>query len=156
MRRRRATKRKITPDHQFDSTIIAKLINNLMIGGKRSQAERIVYSAIKDGAKKISVEEKKFIDQVIVNSQPSKHTVPKRFGGTTYHIPREISPENRAPIAVKIIVKSMRSEVRSKGIPATKALTEILAQSYNNTGPVIATKNELHNAWVRNEPFAHF
>lgn len=156
MRRRIAEKRKMTPDRKYSSLLISKLINKIMLEGKKSLAENICYTALEEGAKKNSTEVLPFFERIIENTGPKRKIMLRRFGGTTYSVPKEVKNEERPLKAITLIVQTFRDLAFSQGKKSSVALEEILTQSFNNTGPAVAAREKLHKTAEANAAFAHF
>jgi small subunit ribosomal protein S7 len=135
-----------------------------MIGGKKSIAEKIVYSALDKAVNQLGFNpEEKTIDvfeKIIENVQPKRTVVGRRFGGTTYSVPKEIQAEKRPLIAISIIVKKARQLAedpkRKAGKSLDDILTHIFVHSYNGTGPAVEEKESLQKTADANETFSHF
>lgn len=171
MRRKSAgTIREIAPDRKFNSVSLSKMINKIMLHGKKSIAEKIVYGAMDSAAKELLLEDQMALfNKVIENVQPRRMVVARRFGGTTYSVPKEIPTAKRLVAAIKLIIDQIEPLVRpsKKKVPgmeqkrrvpktSTEVLSSILVDSYNNTGPAVAAKNALQKLADANEAFAHF
>jgi small subunit ribosomal protein S7 len=156
MRRRRAEKRNVLPDRKYGNVLISRLINKIMIAGKKSIAEDICYTALENAAKKTSSEVLPFFEKVLDNSGPKRKVVARRFGGTTYSVPKEVKNEERPLKAISLIVQTFRDIAYSQGKKSANVLEEVLVQSYNNTGPAVSTKEKMHKTAEANAAFAHF
>lgn len=154
MRRKRAEVHVISPDRQYNNSFISKFINVIMLDGKKSIAERIIYYALETGASEVNVDVPTFFNAVIEASSPKKKCIPRRFGGSTYQVPTEIPVEKRANVAIHMIVKIARQV--AKGRPMNIVLKELLVQAYNKTGPIMAAINDLSSKVEANQAFAHF
>lgn len=156
MRRSRAIKRDIKPDDRFENSKISLLINNFMIGGKKSIATRICYKALEKASEITKIGVNEMFEIILKNVSPQKKVVPRRFGGSTYDIPREINETIRFKHGIKFIVQCLRSEVASKGKNSLEVLTNLLVLSYNGEGPAFDKKTQLHKKADDNLSFAHF
>ena len=156
MRRRCAEKRKITTDRKHNSVLLAKFINKIMLNGKKSIAENICYTALENGAKKSSVEVLPFFEKILDNAGPKRKVFLRRFGGTTYSVPKEVKAEEKPLKAITLLVQSFRELAFSQGKKSAEALEEVLVQSFNNTGPAVNAKEKLHKTAEANAAFAHF
>lgn len=166
MRRAVSEKRKIYPDDKYGNVNINKLINNFMISGKRSIAERFVYKGLEEVAKNIGSDPVSVLDKVIENVSPNKKIISRRFGSTTYSVPKDIKPEERATKAIKMIVSATRElaakpskkkneKVSKKGTSILVAFIKIFEMAFNNEGPAVEKKEELHKVAKENEAFSH-
>lgn len=156
MRRRTAEKRQITPDRKYGSILISKMINKIMLDGKKSIAENILYTAMENGAKKENVTPIDFFNKVLENVGPKKKISLRRFGGNTYSVPREVKSEERPLRAIFILVQTMRDISFTQGKKAASVLEDILIQSYQNNGAAVSAKEKIHKTAEANAAFAHF
>ena len=153
-RRRRATKRKIPPDPVFNSLVLAKFINRVMLQGKKSIAIKIVYGALEQFAKKVNAEDPIIaFDQAMDNAMPTLEVKSRRIGGATYQVPIEISPERRATMAMKWIITNARNKV---GRGMIEGLSIELSDCFNNQGTTIKKKDDTHRMAEANKAFAHY
>lgn len=153
-RRRRATKRKAQPDPVYNSVTITKFINKIMLHGKKSLAEKIVYGAIEQFAKKVSAEDPLTgFEQAMENAMPTLEVKSRRIGGATYQVPIEIAPERRSSMAMKWIILNARNKV---GRSMIDGLAMELADCYNNQGATIKKKDDTHRMAEANKAFAHY
>ena len=152
-RRNRAVHRPVIPDARYNSEIITRLINRLMERGKKSVAERIVYSAfdiIETRTKKSPLET---FEQALRNATPSVEVKPRRVGGATYQVPVEIEPERRGALALRWIVAAARN--RSGRTMAEKLASELMDAAVNQGG-TIKKKEDTHKMAEANRAFAHY
>jgi len=152
-RRRKATKRKIIPDPRYDSTLVGRLINILMISGKKSIAQKIVYGTFE----KISEELEKGdpIDILLTameNARPKLEIKSRRLGGSTYQVPVEVSFERQQSLALRWFVEAAS---KSKGKSTINSLSREILDAYNNTGSVVKKKDDIHRMAQANRAFAH-
>ena len=154
MRRRAAPKRKIIPDSKYESEIIAKFMNQLMVDGKKSIAESIVYGAFeqleKDSKGEDTVELfKKILDQVA----PVVEVRSRRIGGATYQVPVEVRAKRRTALAMRWIVEAARNR-KEKSMPARLAAE--LKEAKVGKGSAVKKKEDMHRMAEANKAFAHF
>lgn len=153
-RRRRAVKRQIDPDPVFNSYVLAKFINKVMIDGKKSTARRIVYNAIEKFAKRIKAEDPLYaFEQALENAKPSLEVKSRRIGGATYQVPIEIAPERRISMAMGWIITHSREKA---GRSMEDGLASELADCYQNQGTTIKKKDDTHRMAEANRAFAHY
>lgn len=153
-RRRRATKRKAIPDSKYNSVILAKFINRVMLHGKKSLATKIVYGALEQFTKKVNAEDTiTAFDQAMENAMPTLEVKSRRIGGATYQVPIEIPPERRQSMAMKWIITNARQKV---GRNMIDGLAIELADCYNNQGTTIKKKDDTHRMAEANKAFAHY
>ncbi len=152
-RRRQASKRAVLPDPRHGSTLISALINIVMLNGKKSVAQRVVYSAIEKMAEKL--EKGNPIDLVLgalENIRPKIEVKSRRVGGATYQVPVEVAFERQQSLAFRWVVNAASSR---KGTPMADALANELIDAYNNTGSVVKKREETHKMAQANRAFAH-
>ena len=154
MRRRAAPKRKVIPDSKYESEIIAKFMNQLMVDGKKSIAESIVYGAFeqleKDSKGEDTVELfKKILDQVA----PVVEVRSRRIGGATYQVPVEVRAKRRTALALRWIVEAARNR-KEKSMPARLAAE--LKEAKDGKGSAVKKKEDMHRMAEANKAFAHF
>ena len=154
MRRRAAPKRKVIPDSKYESEIIAKFMNQLMVDGKKSIAESIVYGAFeqleKDNKGEDTVEVfKKILDQVA----PVVEVRSRRIGGATYQVPVEVRAKRRTALAMRLIVEAARNR-KEKSMPARLAAE--LKEAKVGKGSAVKKKEDMHRMAEANKAFAHF
>lgn len=153
-RRRRAVKREIAPDPVYGSTLLAKFINKLMMGGKKSTARRIVYNALDKFAKRVKAENAlEAFEQALENAKPALEVKSRRVGGATYQVPIEIPTNRRISMAMSWIINFSRAKV---GRSMEEGLSTELADCFNNQGTTIKKKDDTHRMAEANKAFAHY
>jgi small subunit ribosomal protein S7 len=153
-RRRRAAKRQTEPDPVYQSVTLAKFINKLMYGGKKSVARGIVYRALEKFAAKVKSENPlEAFEQAIENSKPSLEVKTRRIGGANYQVPVEIPNERRTAMAMQWIILNSRAK---PGRAMEEALSAELADCFNNQGSTIKKKDDTHRMAEANKAFAHY
>ena len=151
-RRREVPKRKVLPDPLYKDTDVTKFMNNIMLQGKKSTAERIVYGAFDVIHERTREEPLKIFHRALENVQPMVEVKSRRVGGATYQVPVELSYERQQSLAFRWIVKAARSR---KGIRMEEALATEIIDAYNNTGTVVKKKEDTHKMAQSNRAFAH-
>ena len=152
-RRARVTKRPVAPDPVYQSRLLARFINNLMVRGKKSTAEALIYGALQKleaQAKRPAIE---VFDQAIRNATPVLEVKPRRVGGATYQVPVEIRGDRRTALAFRWILKAARS--RSGKSMAEKLASELMDASHG-VGATIKKREDTHKMAESNKAFAHF
>ncbi|MAV83978.1 MAG: 30S ribosomal protein S7 [Gammaproteobacteria bacterium] len=154
MRRRAAPKRKIIPDSKYESEVVAKFMNQLMVDGKKSIAEKIVYGAFEQLEKTNSKEDpvetfKKVLDRVA----PVVEVRSRRIGGATYQVPVEVRSKRRTALAMRWIVDAARKR-KEKSMPARLAAE--LRDAIDGKGAAVKKKEDVHKMADANKAFAHF
>ena len=152
-RRRAAEKRTILPDHKFKDLVIAKFMNRIMLDGKKSISEKIVYGAFDILSKKIDKEPLNFFHEALDNVKPNLEVKSRRVGGATYQVPMEVRPRRAQTLAMKWIVdcavkrneKTMRERVAGE-----------IFDAYNNKGNAVKKREETHKMAEANRAFSHF
>ncbi len=152
-RRSRATKRVTPPDTKYNNVHISMFINRMMYGGKKSTAQKIMYTAmdlIEERTKQDPVE---VFEQALRNVTPAVEVKPRRVGGSTYQVPVEVTPQRGVTVAMRWILQFSRA--RSGRGMADKLANELL-DAFNNTGNSIKRKEDTHRMAEANRAFAHF
>ncbi len=153
-RRRRAEQRQIEPDPIYQSKVLAKFINKIMMGGKKSVACSIVYGALDLFSQKIKTEDPlNSFERAIENAKPALEVKSRRIGGATYQVPVEIPDSRRTAMAMQWIIDYSR---KKPGRSMTDALASELVDCYNNQGATIKKKDDTHRMAEANKAFAHY
>ena len=143
----------IAPDPLYNNIIVAKFINNLMKGGKKITARKILYGSfdiIKGKTKKDPLE---IFELALENAGPSLEIKAKRVGGATYQVPREVKGERKLTLAIRWLIQGARSK---KGRPMKEKLAEELMEAAKNSGWAVKKKTNTHRMAEANRAFAHF
>ena len=153
MRRGKADKRQLASDPVYGSPLVARFINILMIDGKKTIAEKIVYGAL-DTLKQKSQEDQvmKAFNRAIDNVRPRLELKPRRVGGATYQIPIEVNVTRGNSLALRWIRDFAR---KKKGKPMVVKLADELVAAYKAEGPAIKKRDETHKMAEANKAFAH-
>ena len=146
-------KREVLPDPVYGTTIITKLINQVMYDGKRGVAQAVCYDAFDIVAAKTGKEAMEVFNQAIANIMPAMEVKARRVGGSTYQVPIEIRPERRQTLALRWIVDFSRN--RGEKTMAERLAAELLDASAN-TGAAVRRKEEMHRMAEANKAFAHY
>jgi len=152
-RRREVPKRNILPDPKFQDKTVAKLINVLMLAGKKSIAESILYGALDIVAQKTNDEAVKVLKKGLDNIKPSLEVKSRRVGGSTYQVPIEVRFDRRVSLAMRWLIKY--STARSEKTMKDKLAGEIL-DAYNNRGAAVKKREDVHKMAEANRAFAHY
>ena len=153
-RRNRATKREVLPDPVYNSTVVTKLVNQVMLDGKKGIAFGIVYGAFDIIKEKMGADPMTIFTQALENVKPVLETKGRRVGGATYQVPMEIRPERRQTLAIRWIVLFARKR-NSERTMEEKVAGELL-DAYNNQGAAIKRRDEMHRMAEANKAFAHY
>ena len=146
-------KREVLPDPLYGTTIVTKLINQIMLDGKRGTAQRICYTAFNTIAEKSGKDANDVFTSALANVSPQLEVKARRVGGATYQVPIEIRPERRQTLALRWIVDFSRK--RGEKTMADRLAAELL-DAANNTGNAVKRKEEMHRMAEANKAFAHY
>lgn len=153
MRRRRAEKKELLADPKYNSKLVTKFINIIMLKGKRSTAEKIVYGAFEILVKKTGeTDALKAFQKALDNVRPRLEVKPRRVGGATYQVPIEVKQDRGVSIALRWIRNFARDK---KGKPMTEKLAEELFYAYKSEGSAIKKRDDTHKMAEANKAFAH-
>jgi len=146
-------KRDVLPDPVYKSKIITKLINAVMLDGKKGVAQRIVYDALNIVSTKKGIPAMEAFEEAIGNIMPVLEVKARRVGGATYQVPMDIRPERRQALGLRWLV--LYSRKRSEKTMIDRLANEILDAS-NNTGGSVRKKEEVHKMAEANRAFSHY
>ena len=152
-RRNRAVVREVALDPVYNSTVVTKVVNQVMMDGKRSIAQKVVYDAMEKAGNKLSMAPIDVFNQALENIKPVLEVKARRVGGSTYQVPMEIRPERRQTLAIRWLVKYAR--LRSERTMANKLAGE-LVDAYNSTGGAFKKKEDVHRMAEANKAFASY
>ena len=152
-RRRAAEKRKILPDPKYKDVVVAKFTNSLILDGKKSVAESIIYDAFDLIEKKAGQDPLKTFLEAIENVKPGVEVRSRRVGGATYQIPIEVRSERRQTLAIRWIVDLARQ--RSEDTMTERLSGELLDAS-NNRGAAVKKREDTHKMAEANKAFSHY
>ena len=152
-RRRAATKREVLPDHKYNNKILAKFMNRIMLDGKKSVSERIVYGAFDIVFDKTNEKPIDFFHQALENVRPNLEVRSRRVGGATYQVPMEVRPQRAQTLAMKWIVDSALK--RNEKTMRERIANEII-DAHNNKGNAVKKREEVHKMAEANRAFSHF
>jgi small subunit ribosomal protein S7 len=153
MRRNRAIPRPVDPDPRFQSRVVTKFINSLMLNGKKSTAERIVYTALEQAEETSGRAGIDVFEQAVRNITPVIEVKPRRVGGATYQVPVDIRSERRQALALRWLLSAARA--RAGRSMAEKLSAEFL-DAANNGGSAVRRKEEVHRMAEANRAFVHY
>jgi len=152
-RRRVVGQRKILPDPKFGSELLAKFINIVMVDGKKSVAERIIYGALDIVAAKGDQDHMEVFETALDNIRPSVEVKSRRVGGSTYQVPVEVRPVRRNTLAMRWMVDAARA--RGEKSMAQRLAGEMLDASQNK-GSAVKKREDVHRMADANKAFAHY
>jgi small subunit ribosomal protein S7 len=153
MRRAGAAKREVLPDPKYGSRLVAKFVNIMMIRGKKSTAERIMYDAMTSVEDRSKQEALKMFKTAIDNVKPAVEVKSRRVGGSTYQVPVEVRPDRRTSLAMRWMIGAARR--RSERSMADKLAAEML-DAANNRGLAVKKREDTHKMAEANKAFAHY
>ena len=152
-RRRRIEPRKILPDPKFGSELLAKFINVLMVDGKKSTAEAIVYGALETLSQRTGKDALEAFDAALENVRPTVEVKSRRVGGSTYQVPVEVRPTRRNALAMRWVIEAARK--RGDKSIALRLANE-LTDAADNKGSAVKKREDVHRMAEANKAFAHF
>lgn len=152
-RRHRAEKREINPDPKFGDLVLSKFMNSIMLDGKKSVAERIVYGALDIVEEKAHKEPVPLFHEALENIKPSLEVRSRRVGGATYQVPVEVRVERRQALAIRWLIIAARG--RNETTMIERLSGEILDAS-NNRGAAVKKREDTHRMADANKAFSHY
>lgn len=153
-RRRQAVKRPLLEDSKFHSTLVTRLVNTVMVGGKKSTAQRIVYGAFDQIAEKNPASNPlEILQRAVDNAKPRLEVKPRRVGGATYQVPMEVPVDRQLSLAMRWLVDFADAR---KGIAMKEALAAEILEAFQGQGNAIRKRDEVHKMAQANKAFAHF
>ena len=152
-RRRAAEKRIVIPDHKFKDVVLTKFMNRIMIDGKKSASEKIVYGAFDILSKKTDKSPIDFFHEALNNVKPSLEVRSRRVGGATYQVPVEVKNKRAQALAIRWLIDSARK--RKDKHMADKIFNE-LYDAYEKKGAAVKKREDVHKMAESNKAFAHF
>lgn len=146
--------REIQPDRVYNSVMVQRLINRVMLNGKKQLAERLVYGGMQKAADRLKVQNPiEVFDQAMRNVQPHMETRSRRVGGANYQIPFEVKGQRQNHLTMMWFVAAARAR---KGMSMEDRVALELIDAYNNTGAAVKKKEDTHKMAEANRAFAHF
>ena len=146
-------KREVLPDPVYGTTVVTKLINQVMLDGKRGVAQAVCYDAFEMVANKTGKEALEVFNQAMANIMPALECKARRVGGATYQVPLEVRPERRQTLALRWLVMFARK--RGERVMAERLAGEIL-DAANNAGNAVKRREDMHKQADANKAFAHY
>jgi small subunit ribosomal protein S7 len=153
MRRAGAAKREVLPDPKYGSRLVAKFVNIMMIRGKKSTAERIMYDALAVVEDRSKQEALKMFKTAIDNVKPAVEVKSRRVGGSTYQVPVEVRPDRRTSLAMRWVIGAAR---RRPERSMSEKLSAELLDAANNRGTAVKKREDTHKMAEANKAFAHY
>jgi len=153
-RRRRTIRKEVSKDARYASPLVARLISAVMRSGKKSVAEKIVYTAIEKSRQGTdTVDPLETLNKAIENARPRLEVKSRRVGGATYQVPMEVPADRQIALAMRWLVDYAKGR---KGIPMEKALANELKEAATGQGNAIKKRDDMHKMAQANRAFAHF
>ena len=153
MRRAGAAKREVLPDPKYGSRLVAKFVNIMMIRGKKSTAERIMYDAMLSVEDRSKQDALKMFKSAIDNVKPAVEVKSRRVGGSTYQVPVEVRPDRRTSLAMRWVIGAAR---RRQERSMSEKLAGELLDAANNRGTAVKKREDTHKRAEANKAFAHY
>ncbi|RKW50654.1 MAG: 30S ribosomal protein S7 [Lachnospiraceae bacterium] len=146
-------KRDVLADPLYNNKIVTKLVNNIMLDGKKGVAQKIVYGAFERIAEKTGKDAVEVFEEAMNNIMPVLEVKAKRIGGATYQVPIEVKPERRQALALRWL--TLFSRKRGEKTQEERLANELM-DAANNTGAAVKRKEEMHRMAEANKAFAHY
>ncbi|MEA5445196.1 30S ribosomal protein S7 [Gammaproteobacteria bacterium AB-CW1] len=152
-RRREVPKRHVLPDPKFSSELLAKFVNMVMVDGKKSVAERVVYGALDRVQEKKSGDPLEMLETALENVRPMVEVKSRRVGGATYQVPVEVRPVRQMALAMRWTIDASRA--RSEKSMAERLAGELM-EAAENRGSAVRKREDVHRMAEANKAFSHF
>ncbi|BBM00795.1 MULTISPECIES: 30S ribosomal protein S7 [Microbulbifer] len=152
-RRRVVAKREVLPDPKFGNVTLAKFMNHVMISGKKSVAERIVYGALDTISEKLNKDPIEVFEESLENIAPMVEVKSRRVGGATYQVPVEVRPSRRTALAMRWLVEFSRK--RGEKSMAQRLANEMI-DAAQNKGGAVKKREDVHRMAEANKAFSHY
>lgn len=152
-RRGYVPKREVLPDPIYNSELVSRFINKIMLQGKKGLAQNIFYNALNAAAEKSGKEPMDLLETALKNVMPLLEVRPRRVGGATYQVPMEVRPERRQALGLRWLITAARA--RGERTMEGRLGGELLDAS-NNAGNAVKRREEVHKMAEANKPFAHY
>jgi small subunit ribosomal protein S7 len=152
-RKNRAPKRIYYPDAKYRSLVLSKFINFMMLDGKKTTAEKIIYSALDSIEKKTKTDPLKIFNEALNNVRPNLEVVSRRVGGATYQVPVEVNTKRSQTLALRWLLTATRK--RKNKTMADKLFNEVM-DAYQRKGAAIKKREDTHKMAESNKAFAHY
>ena len=146
-------KREVLPDPVYGTTVVTKLINQIMLDGKRGIAQNVCYGAFEQVAEKTGKDANEVFQTALSNVAPSLEVKARRVGGATYQVPMEVRPERRQTLGLRWLTTYARK--RSEGTMKERLAGELM-DAANNLGSAVKKREETHKMAESNKAFAHY
>ncbi|MDE0765434.1 MAG: 30S ribosomal protein S7 [Amylibacter sp.] len=152
-RRHSAVKREVLPDAKYGNTVLTKFMNNLMLDGRKSAAERIVYGALERVEVKLKRAPIEVFEEALENIKPAVEVRSRRVGGATYQVPVEVRIERREALAIRWLIKASRT--RNENTMEERLAAELM-DAINSRGSAVKKREDTHKMADANKAFSHY
>ena len=152
-RRHSAVKREVLPDAKYGNTVLTKFMNNLMLDGRKSAAERIVYGALERVEVKLKRAPIEVFEEALENIKPAVEVRSRRVGGATYQVPVEVRIERREALAIRWLIKASRT--RNENTMEERLAAELM-DAINSRGSAVKNREDTHKLADANKAFSHY
>lgn len=153
----KSLQRDITPDRKYNSVLVQKLINKMMVDGKKQLAEKLVYGGMETAAERLKVEDPlEVLEQAFKNIRPQMEVKSRRVGGANYQIPFEVKGNRATHLAMMWFAAATRARRKAMGKAFDEVLAAEIMDAYNQTGSAVKKKEDIHKMADANRAFAHF
>ena len=150
----KSTEVHLKPDPRYNSRLASKIVNKIMLGGKKTTAQKIFYDAMDIVLAKVEVEEpSEVFEKAIDNVKPHVEVRSKRVGGATYQVPREVTRRRQQSLAIRWLVDQARAK---RGKPMARRLADEIFDAFNNQGAAVTKKENVHKMAEANSAYSHF
>ena len=153
MRKRRAVKRDVLPDPIYNSKVVTKVVNAIMLDGKKGTAQTILYKAFNIVKERTNEDPMDIFEKAMENIKPALEVKSRRVGGSNYQVPIEVSPARSQALAIRWLIKYAR-ERGGKGM--AENLASVLIDASNGTGGAVKKREDTHRMAEANKAFAHY
>lgn len=152
-RRAKVIERQIQPDPKYNSALMAKFINKVMLRGQKATAERIIYQALELASERLKQAPVTVLEKAIKNVTPLLQVKPRRVGGATYQVPVEVPPDRGISLAMKWLIRSARTR---SGKSMVDKLSSEITDAAQGQGASVKKREEMHKMAEANKAFAHY
>ncbi|MGM0601917.1 MAG: 30S ribosomal protein S7 [Bacillota bacterium] len=153
MRKNRAEKREVMPDPIYDDVLISRIVNKLMLDGKKGLAENIFYGALDIIGEKTGEDPIEVVNEALNNIMPALEVKSRRVGGSNYQVPVEVDEHRKITLSLRWLINAARA--RGERTMKERIAGEIM-EAFNNTGGAVRKKEEVHRMAEANRAFAHY
>ncbi|BDV00094.1 30S ribosomal protein S7 [Thermodesulfomicrobium sp. WS] len=148
-----APRREVLPDPKYGSRLVAKFINQMMVDGKKSVSEKILYAVMDEVARRLEMEPLKAFEQIVDKVKPQMEVKSRRVGGATYQVPMEVRPARQEALAIRWLITYARSR-GEKGM--VQRLTAEFVDAFHERGGAMKKREDTHRMAEANKAFAHY